>query len=365
MLLGTFIWWAAPVLAQDHQRPEQVIGAPGSMGQEQMIFDRVESLAVLPTGALLVVEPRSALVRSIDPANLETEEIGRRGRGPGEFESPRFAGVVGDALWIWDPPLGRMTRFGPGFEVAETVTLPFMLGAASALRGGGFVGTRGRARQGERTWLLVFEPDGETPRDSLLLGTAVEQVRVQSGGFGTVTRQPWADNTIWAASPVGEGFVTVERPASGAAEIRVSRYDGSGRRIRTDTIKYEPVEMTRAYVREFAGLMAEAFAEGATRQGIPIDRREHERALLDALHIPDRFPPVTFALMGSAGEVYLRRYLDPGSDLAEYWILSPEGSVSRASFPKDFRLSYVSKSDLWGIRRASDATEYLVRYRRR
>jgi hypothetical protein len=74
---------------------------------------RLEGLAVLPAGELLVIDAAGP-VRMLDSQG-RVKHRARRGGGPGEFEAPGLAGAFGDSIWTWDAPPGS---HDPGVALA-------------------------------------------------------------------------------------------------------------------------------------------------------------------------------------------------------------------------------------------------------
>lgn len=72
-----------------------------------------------------VFAPSTAEIKVFDRTGRFVHTIGRRGEGPGEFESARHV-LVGpeDSLFVFDQRLARMTVFDPSWELARTA--PFL-----------------------------------------------------------------------------------------------------------------------------------------------------------------------------------------------------------------------------------------------
>jgi hypothetical protein len=62
------------------------------------------------------------------------QEVGRRGRGPGEFTSPvRFVRLPGDSVLVIDAALLTGTVVGPNLQVIRSIAVPFELRSTIAL----------------------------------------------------------------------------------------------------------------------------------------------------------------------------------------------------------------------------------------
>jgi len=90
-----------------------VEGGPDALG------GRVVQVAVSPRGSVHVVEPTRIVV--FDSAGAFVRQIGKRGRGPGEFNGLTRIGWLGDTLWAADRALRRFSKYDPHTgELTET-----------------------------------------------------------------------------------------------------------------------------------------------------------------------------------------------------------------------------------------------------
>ena len=87
----------------------------------------VEWVGVSPRGTLALFQGQDATVRFFDPEGNLLGSVGRRGSGPGEFESLIRGGWVGDTLWVSDLQLSRITLISPDLEFVRV--LPPLAGA--------------------------------------------------------------------------------------------------------------------------------------------------------------------------------------------------------------------------------------------
>jgi hypothetical protein len=358
---------AGPAVGQEivevRARAVQAIG----LADDSLVFDHIGSMLVLPTGNLLIAEPRTGVVQVLDPATLHTDRIGRRGEGPGEFRSPWVAGLVGDSIAIWDSAVRRLTVLDArSWEVARTVHLSAVGGPAALLSSGRKV-ARGvsfeRATQTTTEQLVVIGPDGQGVRDPIPLGAGARQFRLETGGARRVVFQPWSDHPLWSPLPNGDGFVVVERRASGTPEIRTHRYDATGALLRSTSLDYTPRRIFPTHVRDMARSISEGVKESAIRFGIPVDMRGLSmNAVARHLDVPERFPPVTHVSVAVSGELILRLHAEPDAPDVKYWLIGLDGSRRSTWLPEDFTLLFVSATDLWGTRRGPYGETYLIRY---
>ncbi len=110
--------------------PIHVDSVPEVRLQEVMRWDLNDApMARAPTsltdpgdGSIFVVSGSDAAVFAFDAAGAFLGSLGRRGRGPGEFQALATVGMHSDTLWVGDLLLGRITRFLKDGSVWETIT---------------------------------------------------------------------------------------------------------------------------------------------------------------------------------------------------------------------------------------------------
>lgn len=82
--------------------PDLFLGA----GDPQAGFFRVQGVRGFPGGGILVMDGGSRKLRFFDTEGQMLDWVGRRGRGPGEFEDPVLVHVIGtDSHLLWDKRL--------------------------------------------------------------------------------------------------------------------------------------------------------------------------------------------------------------------------------------------------------------------
>lgn len=101
-------------------RPEIRIG---NESDPNYIFESVSNILVGKNGEMIVVDSRASVLRRYDISGKHLANIGRRGSGPGEAETIRAAGMLGDTIWFSDGQLNRVTLFSLGGRVLNTMTL--------------------------------------------------------------------------------------------------------------------------------------------------------------------------------------------------------------------------------------------------
>jgi hypothetical protein len=97
------------------QTPLVRIGGVGKGEDEE--FVEISDAAFLTDGRVLVADGRTGLVRLFGEDGGFLGQLGARGQGPGEFQSPSSILLApGDSIWIWDRILWQMSLFSPDGE---------------------------------------------------------------------------------------------------------------------------------------------------------------------------------------------------------------------------------------------------------
>ena len=97
------------------------------LGSEEVlaeVFSGVRGLRGLPEGGVLVVDAVSRELRFFDSSGDLVHKVGRKGEGPGEFQSPfLLQNHRSDSLLVWDGRLKRLQKFSEAGEQPRTITL--------------------------------------------------------------------------------------------------------------------------------------------------------------------------------------------------------------------------------------------------
>lgn len=97
----------------------------GDSEEDDALFRRISRIAVDSRGYVYVAEWYHPAIRVFSSTGELIREIGRRGKGPGEFGNPQDV-VVGkaDTVFVWDKSHRRITVFSPyDYDVVRTVTV--------------------------------------------------------------------------------------------------------------------------------------------------------------------------------------------------------------------------------------------------
>jgi hypothetical protein len=201
----------------------------------------VSALDVDPHGSVYVGD-RSGQLLVFSPDGSVLRKLGRKGRGPGEFEQIQSVRVLpGDSIYVFDASLDRATVFAPGSDRpsysvnlgSSSMLFPYWTGPLPS-RGRIFAAYRagfndddwnGKPRNRKEV-LRILNADGSLQMDSVLASNETEAL-VFRGQFNGVTYNPFGRGTVYAIG----GDDHLYTAWTGALEIGV--YSPDGRRVRT------------------------------------------------------------------------------------------------------------------------------------
>ncbi len=104
----------------------------GSVDGEHDAFGRIMDATLDRRGRIIVADDLAHQVVVFSPDGRRVGTLGRRGRGPGEFESPWRLGVdASDSIFVWDMALSRVSVFAPDLTFSRTFPLPPQWGVSS------------------------------------------------------------------------------------------------------------------------------------------------------------------------------------------------------------------------------------------
>lgn len=93
-------------------------------GDSAYLFQRIVDARFTSGGRIVVADGGLSVLRVYDPNGTFVAQMGRRGDGPGEFQSLRGIWTVApDTVGAWDSGALRLTYFGGDYSVARTASL--------------------------------------------------------------------------------------------------------------------------------------------------------------------------------------------------------------------------------------------------
>jgi len=182
-------------------------------GADEYIIGEPQSIAVGADGTILVLDTQVPVLRAYSADGEYLRDVGRKGGGPGEYESPDGMTVLPDGrIVVRDPPNGRISVFDASGTYLEQWPLSggfntdrrFYVDTA----GNSYVTTllsRGRAPWEWEFGLVRYGPDGAII-DTLAAPVwdyEFAQVKASREGSSSVRAVPFTAQTTWSFSPLG------------------------------------------------------------------------------------------------------------------------------------------------------------------
>lgn len=313
------------------------------------VFNRVSGLIGLPSGgsAVLSTDARSVLV--FDAAGRHVKSFGGNGSGPGEFRNPGMMGQIGDSLWVWDRSLSRVTVFT--LDGAMVRTIPVTVSGDGVLFRDGAVGIftirRYSGPFGQPDSLSVWrQPPGGSPPEpqSRIFNIYAPHrlLRYPIGGRQVVGRQPFDDETLMVTASNGSGFAVIDRavPARGPKlSVGIRRFDHRGRLIFEHRVAVDAIPLGSAEVDD----AIRQLQRGTTDPQLTSVIRQ-------ALFVPKFLPPVSSALLGRDGTVWLRMAQRTDATLQRWLVTGSRGEpLQEVLADKHFWPVDANGLTVWGL----------------
>jgi len=313
-------------------------------------------------GFVYVSQPQLAEVTVFAPTGAYSHTVGRRGRGPGEFQNPGAVRFLADTLTVLEFGTG-ISLLSPDGEYYDRVSFmldappgrPFPM-APIALLADGNVGCF--SPLSPSTVLLSEGIDSQfwikATRDGVVLDTLISQpvdgayALVEVPGARKLTlNHPLAWNDLNAVPPDGSQFVAVDRSSgfdSPQPVFRVYRIDLAGDTTHAREFRYPPVPLTSEEKVRISEGIAQRQAEGSNMSVARL-----AEIVEDEIRWPPHLPPVSRVVVGADGAIWLQREPVPG-DSVRWDILAPNLEPRGHVFlPTSFDVKRVSGESVWGV----------------
>ena len=327
-------------------------------------------IAVAPNGTIAVNQQQDGLIRFFDSRGKPLGTFGRKGQGPGEFET------LGRTFWIADTlvaidlirrltlvsPDRKLVRTVPFLPSVRTVTKPgapapnfnFPLPWARYANGDQLVFTHLAEGSPTPDWLagaksrsVIIRTDSAGVFEKLIAVQPEENCSVPfQGGKGSAAI-PYCTTYRFAASPDGStvAFVQVESSARPTYVLTMIRSEGDTA-FRAQYL-YQPIAIPKA-AREEAIASVGRFGPDAMEA-------------LRKAKMPEHYPPVAMLLLSRDGTTWLELTTTTGP--RRWHVIDLDGHViGRVDLPRDVRLQVTSRHAVWGTQTDADGLQHIVRY---
>ncbi len=338
LLVGFALLGAAPSISgQESPRALRAVEAV-HISADQENLSRLGSVEIGPRGALVIGQPQDRSVIVVDSLGRRTFAFGRKGSGPGEFQSLTRTAWLGDSLWVYDRTSRRTTVISPQGKLIRNVSLS-LNGTASAsdpnsrfvqiqplapLRDGRMLAAATLPPNGATvtpvTWIVELTADGnvsrrvvELPEDSCMRRSAQAQVRLSACG-----------SPQWELSAVAGRVVAAIGKASGeggAGTYRLSVWSTTGQQLWSQ-VRQVPLARIASALRDSLKMAIDS-APGAAAE------------LLRTVPLPTFHPAIVGMVVGQDGTIWVQLGVQDASGRALWDVWSRDGTVfGRVALPE-------------------------------
>lgn len=344
-----------------------ILAVGGVAGEGAAEFAAVMGVARLRDGSVVVANQSTNELRVFAPDGTHRRTLGRRGRGPGEFDRLSQLMRIGDTVVGVDQNR-RGEAFAPDGKLVRSLPIPLF-------DEGQFPSYIGFLRDGASV-LLALDPPSDTTR-STLTATGALGVRTSSGATRTLAHIPMYETRKLPMGfvpvflgPVYRAAVFPDRTCVGwAARWEVTCYVPNGA-MKTRTIR----ATSQGPVTEDD---KRVFRDGFMRANRSVPREQAEATVrsfpfADRRSAYGRFVPATTGELWVgefviSEEVFLGRTGLGSPDVATKWsVLAPDGRwIADVTLPAHFALLDAGEDYVAGVLRDDDDVESVVVYRLR
>jgi|GEM_PF-697689 len=378
----------------------------GSAEDPDLGFSRISAVDVDRDGQIYVLESLDMQIRVYGSAGQPLRRIGRRGEGPGEFESVHRFGVLGDTVWVVEPQgaglVTRITLFNREGEVlstgrAEGLEIPFSdrtgILIPRHMRSDGHLVTSFYAHRFDREGRDEALDTAAVPRVLFdATGAVVDTIgwdphpspnrvpppgrrgpelrRIQIRGREVLVPPAPFDWPEWF--PLADGQVVLDTPYADTAQpstFTVTRIGLSGDTVYHRTFNYRPAAYTSADLDSIASRNARLGGGAIYYPDGRIDPPPDEvEAIAGAMRAAMDFPefrlPVHDGWLSNEGALWLLRESDVGSPTSRWIVLDVEGMPrGELELPSSVRPLWARGDTLWASVPDELDVPWLVRYR--
>jgi hypothetical protein len=298
-------------------------------GAEEYMFIRLRGLAVDEEGAIYALDQRKPRVDVYSSAGTHLRSIGRKGQGPGEFQTPFFISLSpADELMVGGMDrLSYFDRSGVFLRSQENTVQPFAF--IKYLANGDAVGTRMVMEEKNPRYEVVLCGPDLKPRASLAF-SRMPDPSAKYALFASVIRWDVRGGREIVCGSRDEGY-------------RLDVFDATGRMIRAIHKDYDPVPVSELDIER--------------------QMKRHGIESRDEVTVPRYLPPIWWIYADEDGRIYVSTWQrDDASGIALFNIFDPKGR-----YLCDYRIpgEPIGFKDgrLYAIVQDDEGIQYIKRYR--
>jgi hypothetical protein len=346
----------------------------GSVDDPVAGFSQIRRVRASDNGNVYALEASGPEVRVFDASGEPLRVIGGRGQGPGEFQLPTEMGLLGDTLWVSDLITRRITWFSLDGDVLFTTPMTrvevdsglqdvALTVAPMSPRPDGLIDsdysiavTPNREFGAFQYPVLLFNREGEVV-DTLRWATFQEtQSTYQVGGSRGYAPALFPMRPI--ATKVSGGALVVDWSVPAGSNdglMNITWIDENQDTTYVRDLRYEPIPVPESVMDS---LVAPRLEFAVSRE---VSEGELDRALRDAIQLPDFRPPVRLVHAGADGSAWLR--LNTASTEVATWVLifPSRDHIGLVSLPPRTRIQHSAFPTVWAVAEDELEIPWLVR----
>lgn len=339
-------------------RPTIDLGVDGSGATSE--FHRIRAIVHRRDGSFVVANGAPLELRVFDRGGNFVRTIGRKGRGPGEFEDITTVTVLaGDSLLVADGWQRRFVVFSPNGEHVRTVALtapnarrvPDVL---FALADGTLIASS------FDVWTAAPRPEPYYFGQHLFVADARGVPSIEIGAFQA--REHFVQKAPPEQGGVAYWDLAYGRKMTLAAHgNRILSGDGSSFELRYFSARGKLEEILRSNESraQLTALDRDMF-KARLVQGTNGARRIQMTELADAMPFPQNVPSFSHFIVAQDGRIWAQRYPRP-LPKGDFWVvLEADGRfVDEVTMPPRFSLMAVGRDHIMGIGRDDDDVQHV------
>jgi hypothetical protein len=345
-------------------------------------FGMIQTVRELADGRVVVADPLGMELAVLDLDAGTRVEVGRRGRGPGEYRQPDAVWALPDgSTLLVDLGNGRLTVLDSGFEYASSMPLilgdpsssTYVVGLPEGVDGAGRLYVEDKPLFGgapQDSAAVIRVGGGGAEMDTIVrVGLPGSETRQgSSGGRSLATRSlPLSSEDAWGVAP--DGSVAVAR----ARDYHLEWIRPDGRIVAGPPVPHDRHPIRRAEKEEWALELQRAggglnsnynTSNGVTEVTLTRAAAFGGRLDVDRIAFPDR-KPAFYAdriLVDGLGRAWVRRHM-PAGEPPTYDVFDGRGERVRVvELPADRRLVGFGAGSLYAVRYDEFDLTYVERY---
>jgi len=372
--VGVMVIEHGPSLPPDVGRwsfePDPVADLGDAGGDDAYLFSRIVQASSLPGGHLVVADRETRDFRIFDSTGILVKRFGRKGKGPGEFQTLAWVGVdPSGGITAYDFSLRRLSRFFADGTLDKIVSLESVpVGSVQGQFEDGSVLFSRRvaslAAENDPTKLstglvrdsielLLISPDGSSST-SVGRFPGTQELRAVGPGVIVPGVAPFGLRTVIAVANTVFYLSTQE-----SWEIRVYRRDGKIQRIIRRRVGPAAVTAAsrEAWQRQH-GARLERLRAGPPAPPAVLTVAEYST-------LPEAFPPHGDLRTDRSGNVWVENYRPfPAEDTLTTWLVfNPEGAILATAELPNVQITEIGTDRVVGVWRDEDDVPHVRVYR--